>query len=213
MLRIAMTTVCLLLVLGVDVSVPPMGVVVAQAQANDCHWGRRTGRGLFDGRAEVSIPDVAPSCPKNYAIRALRCEGSFCSYVTPQCCRYAQNDPFARTEPFKDGLISDGSKNVSWGFGGFLVGVQCHGNYCDKIGTMYVYSKTLKNIGQCRSQAPFSEEGSGTSSCRANEYVTRLMCTGRYCDNIQTTCCVYRYTPPKMDPRPVPPTLKPPPLQ
>ena len=216
MLRPMVTIVCALLIFSICGTVLPLALGRAQpapapppgSVPSGCYWGPETGRG-FSRWAEATSSLADQSCRHGYAVRDAVCRGSWCSKITPLCCRYIAKDESARYSVTNFTISEERPRNIVESNQSFLAGIKCHGDYCDNIGTMFLSSRVLVNTGDCGWYPPFSEEVRGLR-CRNHQFAAGVRCSGRYCDNLELKCCAYRFEPPVMmrDPRrppPVPP--------
>lgn len=79
-----------------------------------------------------------------------------------------------------------------------MSGAHCTGKYCDNMqlecDTPVKYNTAGTPVQatptRCRSAGPFSEEN-GSQDFGANQYVSAILCTGKYCDNLTFTVCTF----------------------
>jgi len=89
-----------------------------------------------------------------------------------------------------------------------LVGLECSGKYCDNLRATYAtaigtsrwtkYSSTYgyMSTGYAKNVGYFSEEQTkqGPKLCTDGRVVTKIMCNGRYCDNLKMVCSMTKGT-------------------
>lgn len=129
-------------------------------------------------------------CPSGYALRGVRCKGSYCDNKDLYCCPYMPRvDPDAH---FNWSLwISEESPNNSYYTkSGFLAGFECKHDYCNNVRMIVLTTPNLRNFGQC-SYRPYisEEEGRNQMICEVGSFVAGMRCSGDYCDNISLMCC------------------------
>jgi len=79
-----------------------------------------------------------------------------------------------------------------------MSGAHCSGKYCDNM--QLECDKPVKYDGagtpvqatptRCRTAGPFSDEN-GSQDFGANQYISSITCTGKYCDNLTFTVCAF----------------------
>lgn len=127
-------------------------------------------------------------CRPGYAVRGLACKGRYCDNKKLTCCSYATG--YDRTAKFWwSPWFSEERSGRATTRAGFVSGIACRGRYCDNLRLNYLYSSRTRNNGQCRFTPSFSEEGRASASCRNNEFVAGIRCSGNYCDNLRLQCC------------------------
>jgi hypothetical protein len=70
--------------------------------------------------------------------------------------------------------------------GRLVGGVDCAGRYCDNVSIDCL--AVSATVGSSSWTSYFSEEGSNSRICSANEWMTGIACQGRYCDSISIKC-------------------------
>lgn len=81
---------------------------------------------------------------------------------------------------------------------GVMSGAHCSGKYCDNMQlecdapVKYNGAGTpvLATATRCHTAGPYSEEN-GAQDFGANQYITAITCTGKYCDNLTFTVCAF----------------------
>jgi hypothetical protein len=131
------------------------------------------------------------SCPAGYALRGLKCSGSYCGRVTAICQLYTLDDNPSESREWSYQFSEESNAQArtgAWSDTGFASGVGCGGSYCDRMNVQLLTTPRLQR-GTCKRQARFSEE-QGEDMCPLGQLVRGIQCYGRYCDEISITCCV-----------------------
>jgi hypothetical protein len=169
------------------------------------------------GQPTLALPQISDetgpvSCPPGFALSKLSCSGRYCDEINATCARYAAppgstsqersywTDWFSEEGP---GQTIDGSNfpRLSNNYS-IAVGIQCRGDYCDDIRLQMLPLRgrdvpTLDSKAeapQCRLSTRFSEETTSPPSPdpplgKSMEFIRRVGCSGRYCDNLQIEWC------------------------
>jgi len=139
----------------------------------------------------VSEETESARCPSGFALKGVRCYGSYCDNKLLYCCPYqATADPDA-SNAWKS-WFTDGDNDRSYTNSGFVSGIVCRGNYCDDVRLRVVTSPHLDNNDQCY-YAPFISEESpdNEKKCMTGFLAAGMKCRGDYCDDISLRCCRY----------------------
>jgi PKD repeat protein len=151
---------------------------------------RKTLRVSEEGRGRVD-------CPQGYVVRGITCSGQYCDNKELICCKYMEGiDDQANTWPSQwiseeSGPRSGYAGNRYTRSDGFVIGLECHGQYCDNVRMWYVTTPNLTNTGRgCDFLPEISEEGGANEArCPDGYFVAGMSCRGAYCDNIGLYCC------------------------
>ncbi len=135
-------------------------------------------------------------CPAGYVVKGIKCSGEYCDNKVLYCCKYMKGiDNQANTWPSQwiseeSGRRTDYAGSQYTRTDGFVVGIECHGQYCDNVRMWYVTTPNLTNTGRdCRFLPDISEEGPNEARCPDGYFVAGMSCRGGYCDNIGLYCC------------------------
>lgn len=130
-------------------------------------------------------------CPSGFAMRGVRCRGSYCDNVALYCCPYSPTPDPGATRSWSPFFSEEGSGRLypPEQATRFLSGLRCRGSYCDNLGMQYLTTARLRFRDQCYQGPWFSEEGGAKQECRDGEWVGGLACRGSYCDDLSLFCC------------------------
>lgn len=130
----------------------------------------------------------ARHCPSGYALRGLRCSGSFCDNKDLLCCPYLDGLPDPTAKELASRLISDEIPNVVLSKR-FLNGLACDGAYCDNVFPYQFKSSRLVNSRDCEWSPWASERPNAWLDCGAGRLMSGLRCKGDYCGDVGVYCC------------------------
>ncbi len=137
-------------------------------------------------------PDNRRLCPSGYALRGLRCSGSFCDDKDLLCCPYLGGapDPEAKETPSRQ--ISEEWPNVVQSKR-FMNGLTCWGPYCDNVLPHEFKSPHLAlDTKQCDWTVWDSERPGTWLDCQLGRFVAGLRCRADYCGDVGLRCCAAR---------------------
>jgi hypothetical protein len=130
-------------------------------------------------------------CPSGYALRGLRCSGSYCDNKDMLCCPYLGGaaDPTSKemisrpiSEEFPNSLQSKR----------FFNGLICTGPYCDNIQPLQFKSGRLVNTRDCRWTVWQTEREGQWLDCQLGRFAAGIRCQDEYCGDIALQCCTAR---------------------
>ena len=133
-------------------------------------------------------------CPQGSAVVEVGCSGRYCDNLHLVCERYARETPLGHRDVDAhqwSGWYSeeDGGHPPGWlspaPVTGFIAGVDCRGDYCDDV--RVDTDATLTPAGPGASVSVVSEE-TAPARCPSGQFVTKLLCSGSYCDNLSVWC-------------------------
>lgn len=130
---------------------------------------------------------------RDYVVNGISCEGRFCDNVKLHCVKVIYIS-FEEESLYVDYSVSPWFSEESGGLSvqAPINAIQCGGLYCDNkslvisesLSSSLDYSKTVK-VGS------FSEEF-GSRICPTNSIVSRIKCSGSYCDNLTLYCTPFK---------------------
>jgi hypothetical protein len=130
------------------------------------------------------------NCPAGWVAGGLKCTGEYCDNISLLCCPYRTGpDPLAAFNWTH--WISEEQPNSYFYNQGFVAGMACDHDYCDKVAMLLLTSPNLQNAGSCIDMPFVSEENSNGMTCPGGKFVSGITCTGEYCDNMSIRCCQY----------------------
>lgn len=144
---------------------------------------------------ENRLPQWCDEKTRNYVVNGISCDGRYCDNVKLHCIKVVytstQQESFYRADYSVSPWFSEESGGLS--VQGPINAIQCDGRYCDNKSLVYDeflsyfldYSRTVK-VG------PFSEEGVGSRICPTNMIVSRIKCSGDYCDKMTLYCSPFK---------------------
>lgn len=130
-------------------------------------------------------------CPSGYALRGLRCNGTFCDNKDLLCCPYLGGEPDPTSKDMNSRWVSEEIPNTMTSKR-FLNGLSCRGPYCDDVFPHQFKSARLVNSRECGWTAWYSEQSAPWLDCGLGSFIAGLRCQGNYCADVGIYCCQAR---------------------
>ncbi len=127
-------------------------------------------------------------CPSGYALRGMRCAGSWCDDKDLLCCPYLGGAPDGDAKTTQSRTLSEEFPN-SLQSKRFFNGLTCFGPYCDVVRPFEFKSPRLVKAKQCAWSAWSSEQPGAWLDCRLGSFVAGLRCRDDYCGEVGLYCC------------------------
>ncbi|MCE9522835.1 MAG: hypothetical protein K8S25_10440 [Alphaproteobacteria bacterium] len=152
-------------------------------------------------------------CATGFALAKLKCAGRYCDNVKGTCWRYADppSVPSSQASYWTNWFSEERSGEMIEGANfpkladnySVAVGIQCRGRYCDDMrllmlplrGPRVATLDSKSDYPICRISPSFSEEAGNAAPQPAApspafiEFIHRVGCSGRYCDNLRIEWC------------------------
>jgi hypothetical protein len=133
-------------------------------------------------------PDNRRYCPSGYALRGLRCTGSFCDDKDLLCCPYLEGEPDTSAKEAQSRQISEEWPNVVQSKS-FFNGLTCWGPYCDNVLPHQFRSSRLASTKECEWSVWASERPGAWLDCGLGRFMAGLRCQADYCGDVAIRCC------------------------
>lgn len=131
-------------------------------------------------------PPSEDTCPADYVLKGIKCEGAYCDNKWLRCCRYGYGND--RSERYWTPYWVSEETGPYFERDRWVTGLRCRGKYCDDLKIQMLKTPRLGNGGEIGGWQ-VSEETDGYVSCPANSYVCGIGCDHDYCDNVILHCC------------------------
>lgn len=132
-------------------------------------------------------PPAQASCNDGYAVKEVRCKGSYCDDKQLYCC--SDNLPEIYPNTHSESPYFSEEQRPYVGYGRIVVGMSCTGKYCDNVSLKMM---NVKNEVNNYEWGPWFSEEEGKGTCSGNGYVAGLDCNGRYCDDLSLFCVTWK---------------------